>query len=171
MKIGILSDTHDNIKLMNEAIKVFNEREVDLVVHCGDWVAPFMLVCLQRLNCPVKTVFGNNDGDKFRHAKVAKDLGLDIDIEERFLEFDIDDKKACVFHGDYDRMVEALIKSNMWDIVIYGHNHTPKIETTGGVLSINPGAFVHLGKKAGQSFAIYDSESHSAEHIYFEEKC
>jgi len=36
MLIGIISDTHDNARNLLKAVELFNEKEVGLVIHCGD---------------------------------------------------------------------------------------------------------------------------------------
>jgi len=41
MIIGIISDTHDNIYLIDEVINQLNKREINLVLHAGDYVSPF----------------------------------------------------------------------------------------------------------------------------------
>lgn len=40
MKIGVISDTHDQQDLILECVHRLNEADVELVVHCGDWVSP-----------------------------------------------------------------------------------------------------------------------------------
>jgi predicted phosphodiesterase len=42
MRIGIISDTHDNMPLIKRACELFNAREVQMVLHCGDYCAPFL---------------------------------------------------------------------------------------------------------------------------------
>ena len=36
MLVGVVSDTHNNIKNIKEIICLFNEEQVDLVIHTGD---------------------------------------------------------------------------------------------------------------------------------------
>jgi uncharacterized protein len=40
LKIGIISDTHDDIENVQEAINIFNKNEVNLVIHTGDYISP-----------------------------------------------------------------------------------------------------------------------------------
>ena len=40
MKIGLISDTHDNIQNIRRAVRKFNDKRVDLVIHAGDIVSP-----------------------------------------------------------------------------------------------------------------------------------
>ena len=41
MRIGVISDTHDNVPMIREAIRRLNALNVDLVLHAGDYVSPF----------------------------------------------------------------------------------------------------------------------------------
>ena len=54
MRIGIISDTHDNVPMVQRAVEIFNAEAVDLVLHEGDYVSPFAVKPLSGLTvCPV----------------------------------------------------------------------------------------------------------------------
>ncbi|MEO0083560.1 MAG: YfcE family phosphodiesterase, partial [candidate division WOR-3 bacterium] len=74
--IGIISDTHDNLPNIKRAVKIFNQRKVSLVIHCGDFVAPFTLLTFKELQCPLTGVFGNCDGEKEYLLTQAKNLSF-----------------------------------------------------------------------------------------------
>jgi predicted phosphodiesterase len=40
MLIGLISDTHDNLPMIEKAVKKLNEENVALVLHAGDYVLP-----------------------------------------------------------------------------------------------------------------------------------
>jgi hypothetical protein len=164
MKIGVISDTHDQIEKIEQMIKVLNQERVELVIHCGDWVSPFILPWYKQLNCPIKSIFGNNDGDKFRHLAVAQSIGLDVTYEEGFLSLEIDGRKVCVYHGEYEDIVDALVTCGTYDAVFHGHNHIKSMETIGKTLSLNPGTLMLKTRPGveGASFAIYDTETNIA---------
>jgi putative phosphoesterase len=63
MLIGAVSDSHDNLPLIEKAVKVINNQKVALVLHAGDYIAAFTVARFAQLNCPLIGVFGNNDGD------------------------------------------------------------------------------------------------------------
>ena len=71
MKIAILSDSHDNIWKLAEAMPTL--ASADAVIHCGDLVAPFMILRLIQgiKGKPIHIVWGNNDGDKGLITQVA----------------------------------------------------------------------------------------------------
>ena len=64
MKIGVLSDSHDNVPMVKKAVELFNSEGVELVIHAGDFIAPFVVAAMGDLKCRVVGVFGNNDGER-----------------------------------------------------------------------------------------------------------
>jgi uncharacterized protein len=40
MKTGLISDTHDNIQNIQNAVSLFNDKRVSFVIHAGDIVSP-----------------------------------------------------------------------------------------------------------------------------------
>ena len=71
MKIGIISDSHDNIWNLNRVLKELKTLKVESLIHCGDFSAPFVLKELDMLGIPVHGVFGNVDSDHFEMAKLS----------------------------------------------------------------------------------------------------
>ena len=82
--IGILSDTHDNLTRVREAVRLFDDAGCDLVVHAGDFVAPFTVEELRNLRAPVQAVFGNCDGEKAGLARAFQGLGEIAEAPLRF---------------------------------------------------------------------------------------
>lgn len=171
MKIGVISDTHDQGEMIVKAVYHFNEAGVEFVFHCGDWVSPFILQFFDGLKAKIRGVFGNNDGDKFRHLQFKDKFGLDIEYEDRFIDTTLDGKRISVFHGDYSGIVEALIHCGKYDVVFHGHTHQRINEKQGRTLSLNPGSLMKKtsSKLLGASIAIYDTISHTANHILLKE--
>ncbi|AFK22993.1 metallophosphoesterase [Pyrococcus sp. ST04] len=132
MKVGIMSDTHDNLPAIRKAVEFFNSEGVDLVIHAGDYVAPFVAKELSKLNAPLKGVFGNNDGER---DGLREKLG----IKDEILVLDLNGLKTVVLHGTDERIVEALARSQLYDIVIRGHTHRHGIQEVGRTIIINPG--------------------------------
>ena len=75
MIIGVFSDSHDNIEKIKKAVSFFNDRKVDLVIHAGDFIAPFSIAPMEELNCQLVCVFGNNDGERIGLYNRIKDIG------------------------------------------------------------------------------------------------
>jgi len=132
MLIGIMSDTHDNLPAIRKAVDFLNERGVELVIHAGDYVAPFVARELKRLKAPLKGVFGNNDGER-------KGLYEALGIYDEILEIEADGMKIAVTHGTDERIVKALARSRLYDVVIVGHTHRYEIREEGRTILVNPG--------------------------------
>lgn len=132
MQLGIISDTHDNVPKIRQAVAIFNERNVDLVVHAGDYVAPFAVLPLNELKCQYIGVFGNNDGEKIGLSKRSQGR---INVPPQTI--NLGGKKILVLHEPIE--LDALIKSQIYDILVYGHTHEQFIKKQGKTLVINPG--------------------------------
>lgn len=167
MKIGVLSDTHDQGEMIRRAIEHFNRAGVSWVFHCGDWVSPFILHFFRELKAPLRGVFGNNDGDKFRHLAFKNKWGVDVEYEDRFLDLEIGGRRIAVFHGDYSGIVDALVTCGSYDVVFHGHTHQKVNQHHGKTLSLNPGSLMQETSKDVKqaSIAIYDTETNTATHI------
>lgn len=132
--IGIISDTHDNLETARRAVRLFNDANCSLVVHAGDFVAPFTARELHALKCPVRAVFGNCDGEKQGLAAALQGWG---EIQEPPLEFRYAGRSFIVHH--LDRPALKCAESGAAEIVVFGHTHKPLVERRAGVLLVNPG--------------------------------
>ena len=47
MIIAVMSDSHDHIWNIRKALKIIESKGGEAIIHCGDFVAPFMLKELQ----------------------------------------------------------------------------------------------------------------------------
>lgn len=133
MKIGIMSDTHDNMGNIARAAALFNAEEVGLVLHAGDFVSPFTNIEFRKLNARIFGVFGNNDGDKPYLLKRFADIG---EIQDDPAELELSGKKIVIMHQP--RFLDSLRKSSSYDLVVYGHTHKVDIRE-GKPMVINPG--------------------------------
>ena len=134
MKIGIISDTHDNMFQIKKAVEIFNREKVELVFHAGDFVSPFTFLEFKNLNCPLKGVFGNNDGDKLYLQEKFKEIG---EIYPVPYETNIDHKNIIMMHKE--KLIDALGESQKYEVIIYGHTHRIDLRKIGKTLIINPG--------------------------------
>lgn len=132
--IGILSDSHDNLTRVREAVRLFNDAGCDLVIHAGDFVAPFTVDELRNLRAPVKAVFGNCDGERAGLAKAFEGLG---ELREAPLKFFHAGLRFLVCH--LDAPVDRYLASKAYDVVVFGHTHKFLVERRNGVLLVNPG--------------------------------
>jgi uncharacterized protein len=166
MLIGIISDTHDNAINLEKAVKIFNKVGAELVIHCGDWVSPFMPGFCKDLKCKMVSVFGNNEGDKQNFFVGNKNNKWNIDFYDKTAEINIDNKNMIVYHGDSKQLLKSLIDSKKYDVVLSGHTHVPLVEKVGKILHINPGTTCGISESKitnKETIAIYDTKTDDVE--------
>jgi putative phosphoesterase len=128
-RIGVISDTHDRLDKVREAVALFHRLKPDRVVHCGDLVAPFVLGEMKALTMPVVGVFGNCDGDKAALKARAEELGFSL--QEGPYEFELGGKRIVVTHRPLSPPPDC-------DFYLHGHTHRPRHEGERPVI-VNPG--------------------------------
>lgn len=136
MKIGLISDTHDNIDRIKESIDIFNREEVKLVIHAGDVTSPFALIPFEELNAEFVGIFGNNDGDKILLRERSRGR-----IHRQPYKITFEGKRIVVLHEP--DLVEDLAQSGNFDLIIYGHTHKARVEKINNTLIVNPGEAGH----------------------------
>ena len=132
MILGIMADTHDNMMTLKKAVDYFNARKVQHVIHAGDFTSPFTFRILKGLLSGFTGIFGNNDGDRLLLQKQSEGRVYD----QPYL-LELANRKIIVMHEHH--IIDALAQSSCYDLVIYGHTHTPDIRTVKNTLIINPG--------------------------------
>lgn len=172
MKIGVISDIHDNINNLEKAIKALNKEKVDSVFFCGDLTLLSIIAQFQKLKAPVKAVFGNRDKDKISILKQIKDNKTNVAYppnQELIWKFELAGKKMVISHGYHEETVNELIDSGLYDFVFTGHTHSSHIERTAKTLWVNPGSicgWTGLDKKpAPVTLAIVNLKTSKAEII------
>jgi len=157
--IGVMADSHDNLVAIRSAVKIFREAGCNLVVHSGDFIAPFAARELEKLGCAVKGVYGNCDGEKRGLARAFETFGL---IREAPYSFNFEGLNILITH--LDARLKAIIATQEHDLVIYGHTHKPDIRKQKKTLVINPGETG--GWLTGKStIALFDPTEKQAEII------
>lgn len=162
MKIGIISDSHDQVDNIKKAVSIFKKEKVNLVYHAGDLCSPFVLHLFQDLK--VKLVFGNNDADVFKHLKFKQD---NLKFYDKFFVDEVEGKKICLIHGDPEELVNSIFESKRYDVIFRGHNHVAEIKKNDKTIMINPGNLVGpFSDKTTfwtkPSIALYDMEKNTA---------
>src|SRR4030095_7788476 len=73
MRIGVVSDTHNNLRNVARIVELFNAARVERVIHTGDITQAKTLDVLAQLAMPLYGVFGNNDQERDAlHAAIAR---------------------------------------------------------------------------------------------------
>ncbi len=155
MKIGIISDSHDNIPAIESAVKIFNDYPVDFVIHLGDIVSPFCFDTLDKLNMDFIGVFGNNDGEWLYLEEKARNR-----LHKPPYEMELEGKSFVLMHEPFG--IDKLAKE--YDYCLYGHLHKIDIRKTEKGHIINPGELCGYltGKK---TLVILDTKTNEAKLI------
>ena len=80
MKVGLMADTHDRLPAIKELIDVLQNKGVSLVMHAGDYCAPFSLEPFNDSNVALLGIFGRNDGDDQPAQRDGVDFGCGQDV-------------------------------------------------------------------------------------------
>jgi len=94
MNIGIISDTHDNAEATERAIEIFREEGVEIVIHCGDFIAPADRAVLRGVR--THGVLGNNDGDVANLQAAFDSLGGESQLHGQFADLEFDGLSVAV---------------------------------------------------------------------------
>ena len=164
MKVGIISDTHDNIPTCNKLIPHFLEENIEVLIHCGDIIAPFMkrvFVPLHEKGVKMYGVIGNNDGEISGLMEV---LGKIMKLTPDFYELEFDDKLFLVVHHLPESLIQSIAASRKFDYIVKGHLHEKRNEKIGKTRIINPGEACGYLTGIG-SIAVLDTYLDSVEYF------
>ena len=130
MKIGVMSDSHDNLPMIRRALEVFRSAGVECLVHAGDFIAPFAVREVLKFGGPAHGCFGNNDGEKAGIRKVWPT------VAESPVSLVLGGRRVLLSHAP----VDAPAAPDAPEILISGHTHQLLVDRQpGGPLRLNPG--------------------------------
>ncbi|PAU83115.1 YfcE family phosphodiesterase [Halorubrum salipaludis] len=188
MRIGIVSDTHDDLAAVEAAVSLFEREGVDAVVHCGDFVAPFSVTPFDvggdgsdrdapgdrapDAGFDFYAVRGNNDGEWAVESTVDSfgtylgeagtlsfgGSGGDAESDDAESDGTVD---IAVTHGTSGVVVDALVDCGDYDYVFHGHTHAHGVEERGGTVRVNPGGLPIPVDGADDAFrvAVLDADA------------
>jgi putative phosphoesterase len=162
MRIGILSDTHNEVARTRAALDLFRARAVTKLIHCGDVTRPQMIQLFEGWD--IALVYGNIDCDRIGlgHAVTQTPGPHHIGV---VYETALNGTRVGVCHGHDQELLETMIESGAYDLICHGHGHRRRSERIGPVWIVNPGA---LGGRYPEprSVCILELESQTAEFIH-----
>lgn len=162
MLIGILSDAHDNFQGVKDALREFSQRKTSMILFAGDMIGSGNCYTFEGLGIPLKLVYGNNDGDRVGLAREFARVGGEYLGD--FGEVEAGGLKIALMHGTEEPLVKAVVASQLYDVVVRGHNHIFEVSCHLKTLLINPGEI--WGHLTGCSTAaILDTASLDVERI------
>ncbi len=154
--VGIIADTHDNVEAIEAAVAVFEEEDIETVVHCGDFIAPPVLPFFEGLE--LHGVLGNNDGEVEGLEAGFADLP-DSELHGRFADLEFDGRSFAVLHGEDREEVEGYAESGAYDFVCYGHHHEREVREVGETTVVNPGAQFPTVPDDHRTVAVVETET------------
>lgn len=134
MRIGVVSDTHDNARNVARIVEVLSRARVDRVVHTGDITRPETLAKLAEIDVPMVAVYGNNDVYREALAEVASHHRIEIAEPPHHVVWE--SRGILVLHDPRD--IEGALRDEH-RLVLHGHNHRRVIERSDERLIFNPG--------------------------------
>ena len=129
MRIGLVSDSHGNLKALKQAVEKMGD--VDAIFHMGDCIEDARLM-RQWQSVPIFAVSGNMDyGEYERHGQILTEMS---------------GKKFLLVHGDRDH-VKSSYNGLFYrgqalgvDAICFGHTHQALVVEEQGILMMNPGS-------------------------------
>ena len=156
MKIAVFSDVHDHLVRWREAAEIIKSEEIKIGICCGDIGELDTLNKVASSFDSVYLALGNLD------YKISNKKGLfpeNVKSSPDYGEIELDERKIAFAHRN--SLAKQLTESEKYDIVFYGHTHTPWEEKIGDTVLLNPGEVAgHFGHA---TFAIYDLAKMKAE--------
>ncbi len=167
MLVGVMSDSHDNLSKIDSAVKAFTEAKVDMIIHLGDYIAPFSLARVLKSGIRFIGVLGNNDGERLGLKEIASKAGQEL--YDPPYEMTINGKRILLLHGFGPRdrtvgIVEKIARGGGYHVILYGHTHEVDVRVEGGTLILNPGE-VFGGLSGRSTVAILDLDRMEAKVI------
>jgi putative phosphoesterase len=152
MRLGILSDTHDQLDRTRRAVELLRAEGAEILAHCGDLTRPELVAACAVLPCHF--VFGNHDADnvpELQRAMAAAGaicLGWGGTVT-------LAGKRVALVHGHMRTDVRRLLAAQP-DYLLFGHFHVTVDQRDGPTRRINPGA---LHEADEHTVALLDLES------------
>mgnify|MGYP001361056831 CR=1 FL=1 len=143
MRIGLISDTHDQQRATASGLKLLRDAGAEIILHAGDVGGEPIIDLFVGLN--VHFVWGNNDWHRDTLGRYA--ASLDVTCHGDIARLTLAEKRIILTHGDDARLMRQILTGRQADILITGHTHVPHDLMKNGVRCINPGAVYRAMRK------------------------
>ncbi|MFU8816303.1 MAG: YfcE family phosphodiesterase [Pseudomonadales bacterium] len=134
MRIGIVSDTHNNLRNVHRIVELFNEAGVERVIHTGDITQAKTLDVFAHLDAPMYGVFGNNDQEREPLAAAISRHGFIF--QEPPFELEWHQRRIIVVHDPLE--FEGTLQGHH-ELALHGHTHFYRYERRDSQVIFNPG--------------------------------
>ena len=133
MRIGVVSDTHNNLKNVRRIVEISNDQAVDRVIHTGDISQAKTLDIFASLNAPLFGVFGNNDQEREDLERAIARYGFTFQDPPLLLNWAT--RAIIVVHDPLE--FDGHLKQQ--DLALHGHTHRYRLEQESAQTIFNPG--------------------------------
>ena len=158
MIVGLLSDSHANVRRTVKGVQALLAAHAEIIVHCGDIEGEPVLIAMAAAihprNVPVYAVLGNVDEWDVTLPHFPSSTGIRV-ARTHIVELD-GGRKACVLHGHERLLLESALLDERFDYVFTGHTHLRADSGLSRPRVINPGA-IHRTHEPG--VAVLDTVS------------
>jgi putative phosphoesterase len=135
MRVGVMADSHDRVPAIAEIVRQMQAAGVTMLIHAGDYCAPFSLRPIEEASMSLAGVFGKNDGDS--QGLLAKaTAGFGAELFESPHSFEVGGQRILVVH-DIGEVQPRSIEGH--SIVVHGCTHQQEMKNRGDTLILNPG--------------------------------
>ena len=135
MRVGLMADSHDRLPAIAEIVKQMQAAGVSMLIHAGDYCAPFSLRPIEEASMSLAGVFGKNDGDT--QGLLAKaSAGFGAELFESPHSVEVGGQRILVVH-DIGEVQPRSIEGH--SIVVHGCTHQQELKHRGDTLIVNPG--------------------------------
>ena len=126
----IISDTHNRV--LPDLVTSYIEKS-DVILHAGDFTGMEYYEKLVAYGKPLYAVLGNMDRGQLETMLPLK----------RF--FKVEEVSIAMIHGwgapgGLEKRVKGAFEGLEWDVLVFGHSHSPLIKKEGHKLLLNPGS-------------------------------
>ena len=132
MRIGLIGDTHDRLPAIAELVRQMQAAGVGMILHVGDYCAPFSLRAFEEAHVSLAGIFGKNDGDREGLVSRAQSA-FGVELFESPHSFDIGGARMLLVHDIADVHERSVLAH---DIVVHGHTHQQEMKTRGDTLTV-----------------------------------
>ena len=155
MLIAVISDSHDNIVNIDKMLGLAKKEKIKIILHCGDICAAGVLRYIaQNFSGDIYFILGNIHSEAEKFIKYEKKFpNLHFQKEEGLVKIPGLKHKIALIHHPKD--AKALVTTDQYDFIFYGHTHKPWIEQIDQTILANPGTMAGMFTKA--TFATWDT--------------
>ena len=161
MKIGVLSDTHDNLDNVLTVLEILRQRGIETVIHCGDLTDFTMISHFSGFR--LIYLIGNMDVATGTIRKRVEQMRED-NFAGLVYQGKLDGRMVAATHSHLEGKVMELVREKRFDWIFHGHSHEKRDETVRGTRIVNPGALGGLAR-GPRSFCIVDLTAGEVEFI------